>query len=242
VKIGLDEIAVSIDGADFLQHLRNRTGCTEKQYLRTLGNIRLAASLGIKTKINTVVFQWNLNDIHRITEQALVSGCREHGIYYFSHLGRGASIPETVADPFEWLRIIRGKLLQYGDEIKISAEVPLLETELVEKKGLKVGCFMEEPWHLQILPDGNVFPCAIMCAYVVNNCGAKPLGNLDHQSLKEIWKRQDEMQRYHAEEVAPLFAKWGGCVDYSFLEQVKSQEYRFVCLCKKFLPKELVLK
>lgn len=230
--IGLSEIAISLDGSTHETHARIR-GISQKAFGRVLTNIGKAAKLGIKTKVNTVVFASNFHDLADITRLAIDLGAREHGFYFFSPIGRGSNDWENVANPLDWLKLIRDRLTALTDKIKISLEVPILEGDLAEK--LETRCYLEDPWHLQILPDGNVYPCAIMAAY------NRPLGNLGAVRLRRTWGSEALWNgKYYSQNVAPLVRNFAGCVDYpAFSRLVRSGEYRFVCLCRKFSPQEV---
>lgn len=235
-KAGLDEIAVSIDGATWESNKIIR-GYSEQTYQSLCNKITLLVAYGIKTKINTVLFEHNLQEISSITQNAFAWGAKEHGIYYFSPTGSGETSALKFANPFQWLSMLSTMRRQESackDKIKISVETPLIEAEIWQKRRLKIGCFMENPWHLQILPDGKVYPCAIMCHHGL------PLGDLNKQTLTEIWQNKTNMQGYFDANVKPLFEKWGGCMPYSFLNGINANEYCFVCLCKKFKIEEVV--
>lgn len=103
------------------------------------------------------------------------------------------------------------------------------------RRKLETRCYLENPWHLQILPDGNVYPCAIMAAY------NKPLGHLGALGLRRIWESEALWSgEYYSRNVAPLIKSFAGCVEYpAFSHLVRSGEYKFVCLCRKFSPREV---
>ncbi|MEK7508299.1 MAG: SPASM domain-containing protein, partial [Patescibacteria group bacterium] len=104
----------------------------------------------------------------------------------------------------------------------------LLESNLT--KEADTSCYLKNPWHLQILPDGNVYPCAIMAFY------NRPCGNLHKQTLTEIWNDEKLWNgNYYNENVVPLFKKFGGCVCFNkkFKQSVDSGRFKFICLmCK----------
>lgn len=229
--ICLDGIAISLDGSKYKFYSEIRP-VAEKTYKKILKNIELAAKYGFYTKVNTVVFDSNLHDLTAITRLAVALGAREQGFYYFSPIGRGDCFTANIADPLKWIQVIRQLLIEFYNKIEISMETPIIESEFTRR--IDTHCYMERPWHLQILPDGNVFPCAIMCAH------QKPLANLHEQSLRQIWENEAQLQKYFEQQTQPLFKDWGGCVNYPQLRgQITSGKYSFVCLCKKFSLKEL---
>lgn len=231
-SLGLPEMAVSIDGSTAEKHSQIR-GTKPDDFEKIKFHLRKAADLGIKTKVNTVVFATNLTDLPAITELAIELGAREHGFYYFSPIGRGNNRSDLVADPLAWLETIRTKLMRFRPDIKLSLETPLIESDRAEK--LDVSCYLANPWHLQILPDGNVYPCAIMAAY------GRPLGSLITKRLPKIWLA-DELHdgSFYRSEAKPLFERFQSCVCYSAIPAlIKSGRFTPVCLCRKFKLEEI---
>lgn len=235
-QMGLDAIAVSLDGptAKVYNHIRRKD---EKTFKKVLKNIKKSAEFGFYTKVNTVVFSSNLKFLSDTTRLAIDLGAKEHGFYYFSPIGRGKINYAEVARPLGWLEIIRTKLWPLRGKIKFSLETPVIETKIAEKRKLSIGCFMQNPWHLQILPHGNIYPCAIMSSYNL------PIGNLWQKSLSELWQSDDLRNGvYYEKNIAPLVKKFSACVDYpSFSQLIRSGRYKFVCLCTKFTIEELML-
>jgi MoaA/NifB/PqqE/SkfB family radical SAM enzyme len=234
-KVGLDGIAVSLDGstAEGYNVIRRRD---ERTFNKVIRMIKRSAELGFYTKVNTVVFASNMTDLANISMRAIGLGAEEHGFYYFSPIGRGDSSYCQVADPLEWLKVIRNDLWPLKNSIKFSIETPIIETELAQSRNLKIGCFMQDPWHLQILPHGNVYPCAIMSSY------DHPVGNLYGKALADLWNSPDLRNgKYYEQNILPLMEKNAACVDYpSFSHLIKSGDYKFVCLCTKFPIEELM--
>lgn len=226
-EIGLDGIAISLDGSTYDIHHAIR-GVDSFVFQKILGNIERSAEMGFYTKINTVVFSLNLPILTSISDLAISLGAKEHGFYFFSTIGRGSDKSFLVADPVRWLEIIRNDLVDFADQIKFSFEVPIIEPEFQET--LNTKCFLKDPWHLQMLPSGSIYPCAIMVAY------DKPLANLHERNIKEIWNDEALWDgTYYDRNVLPLFSEFGGCVNYpTFSYLVKSKKYSFVCLCRKF--------
>lgn len=231
--LGLQGVAISLDGSTAEKHAHIR-GTNGKDFQRVLENIRACAQAGFYTKVNSVVFASNLEDLVNITKLAIDLGAKEHGLYFFSPVGRGIENQAEVADPLRWLEIVRRELVRYKNQIELTIEVPVIEAEIGKK--LDLACYLEKPWHLQILPNGKVYPCAIMAAYDL------PLGDLYAEGLEDVWQRQALWNRgYYRTNVEPLMEKFHGCVNYNFSHLVASGEYMFACLCKKFKIEEICL-
>ncbi len=227
---GLDAIAISLDGSTYETYHRIRK-VSREIYARVLQTIREAVALQFYTKVNTVAFTSNMGDIAAITEWCIQNKINEHGIYYFTPVGRGVHEQKLVIEPRQWLTYIRERLLPYQAQMKLSVEVPLLEKR-IPNKGL--GCIVQEdPYHLQILPNGDVYPCAILASY------CKPLANLRKISLAELWQNEKIWKDY-SQYVSEIFQKHHGfCVGFSSLEFRDSEQCQFVCPLRKFSPGEI---
>jgi len=228
-EIGLDGIAISLDGSN--SEVYNRIRRRDKEtFEKVLENIMEAKRTGFYTKINTTVFNCNLEDITNITELALSLGIDEQGIYYFTPVGRGNRSDESAVEPLKWLNFIRIKLKKYENKgMKISLEFPLIEKE---QWNYKYGCIADnEKNHLQILPDGNVYPCAILASY------GRPIANLHGCSIKDIWNNKELWKKYWIE-LSKLFKGFGNyCVDFKEpfkMKEYDQEKYRFVCPLRKF--------
>lgn len=230
--IGLDGIAISLDGSDYETYSLTRL-VSREVYEQVVRNIKLVAEYGFYLKINTVVRNSNLDDIVKITEQAIKFGAKEHGLYYFTPVGRGAVDFKEVVDPLRWLKLVRDELAEKRRSIKLSLETAVLENALHEKA--ETECYLKNPWHLQILPDGNVYPCAIMAARQL------PCGNLYEKSLTEIWQDENLWNGFYYEKnVLPLIDRFGTCVDFGEkFRHTLSKGYKPVCLMCKYRFEEL---
>lgn len=223
-KAGLDSIAVSVDGHEYKSHARIRR-ISRQTYDKVMRNIDLILEKDIKLKINTAVFESNYKNLHKITEWAAKKGCAEHGIYYFTSIGRGLRHKERSVDPKTWLNYARKEFPRFKN-IKVSLEVPFIEKNKLQKEH---RCLAEaEQYHLQILPNGDVFPCAIMASY------NHPLANLKNTSIKDIWKNKNLWNNY-----------WNKintrcCVDYSgSFNQKDYDNYKAVCPLRKYKVEDL---
>lgn len=227
-ELGLDGIAISLDGsnAEVYNRIRRRDKATFKKILENIKEVKKA---GFYTKINTTVFSSNLKNIQNITELALSLGADEQGIYYFTPVGRGNLSKELAVEPLKWLNFIRTRLKKYqGRGMRISLEFPLIEKEYWDTNS---GCIANnEKSHLQILPDGKVYPCAILASY------RRPIANLHECSIKDIWNNAELWKNYWAG-LSGLFEGFGGyCVDFKSAFQMQGynpKKYCFVCPLRK---------
>lgn len=228
-QLDLDGIAISLDGStpEVYNQIRRRN---EKTFYKVIENIRKAKRIGFYTKINTTIFSCNLKDIPNIIKLAINLGADEIGLYYFTPIGRGNRSKELSVDPLKWLNFIRKQLRLYENKgIKISLEFPLIERKHWNPN---LGCIAnKEKSHLQILPDGNVYPCAILASY------GKPIANLKTTSIKDIWNNTKLWEKYWASLSKVFNNSNGSCVDFKQAFDMKKynpKKYCFVCPLRKF--------
>lgn len=227
LSLKLDQIAISLDGSNYVTYSTIRP-VSRSLFNSILKNIKLCTKYGLKTKINTVVFNSNLSDLANITRFCIENKVFEQGFYYFTPVGRGSRAKHEVVDPLIWLSYLREHLLPFTSRIKLSIETPVLETELV--RDLKTECYLKNPWHLQILPDGKVYPCSIIAFY------NHPCGDLNEKSLKEIWSGKEFWNgSYFQANVNPLISSGGGCIHFGqkMKKLIGSGKFKFICpMCK----------
>lgn len=230
-KLGLDAIAISLDGSN--SEIYNRIRCEDKEtFNKVIKNIYESKKLGFYTKVNTTVFASNLKDVPNTTKLCLKLRVDEHGLYYFTPIGRGNRTSEKAVEPLKWLNFIREKLKPYSNsKIKVSLEYPLIEKEHWNSK---LGCIANgEQNHLQILPDGNVYPCAILASY------GEPVANLKEKSIKEVWNNENLWENYW-KDLSQLFENLGHfCVDFNAFNIKNYTGYEFVCPLRKFNLKNI---
>lgn len=233
-RLGLDSIAISLDGSDYETYSRIRR-TDKKTYEKVSQSVDQALSLGFAVKINTVVFQSNLQDLPNITQFCLEKGIKEHGIYYFTPIGRAEYGKERAVEPIAWLYFIRKNLVQFAGKIKLSLEMPLIEKGRLNKE---IRCIANaEKYHLQILPDGNTYPCAILASY------NKPIANLTMTPVKDVWNNETLWKNYW-QDVSCLFESMSNyCVDFKKAFKMKEydmEKYDSVCPLRKFSIEEIL--
>lgn len=231
-SIGLDAIAVSLDGISPAVYNRIRK-MDEKIFSKAKGTIQDAIAAGFPVKVNTIACEENLHEITKISEWCIDAGAIEHGLYYYTPVGRGARSMLNAIEPIKWLDFIREELPEIDSRIKLTLEVPLIESGSPLQG---TDCILEEDaYHLQILPDGNVYPCAILASY------GKAAGNLNDVSVREIW--ENRLAPYSRNIYDEIFKRFkGSCVDFGrfSIEEYTTRGYRFVCPLRKFRARELL--
>ncbi|MBU1199173.1 MAG: radical SAM protein [Nanoarchaeota archaeon] len=231
-NLGLDAIAVSLDGSNYKIYDKIRN-VSKRTYEKVVNNIKKAVAMGFNVKINTLVCKSNYKDIPNIIQFCIENNIKEQGMYYFTPVGRGERNNERAVEPLAWLKFIQEHLLRYEDKIKIGLEVPLAKKGLIKKEN---RCIADsERYHLQILPDGNVYPCAILASY------EKPIANLHKTNIPDIWQNK-KLWREYWDKINILFTACKYCVNFKAfnISCYDFEKYDFVCPLRKFKPSEVV--
>ena len=230
---GLDSMAISIDGSTYEVYSRIRL-VDEQKYQKVIHAVDMVLGAGIPLKINTVAFEENYQDIPNITQWCIGKGVVEHGIYYFTPVGRGRRTGLKSVEPVKWLDFVRENLAALGKQLKISVEFPFVRPDMLE--GLETRCIAEsQQYHLQILPDGNVYPCAIMASYHM------PIANLNECSVADIWKNKELWDKYWQDTQKVFQACDGCCAD--FKGSFDAHDYsglKVVCPLRKYSPGDII--
>lgn len=226
--LGLDAVGVSLESIHAEEHAAIR-GTQPGQFRTILEAVDLCVAEGFYTKVNSVVFRSNYRSLHHLARWCQDHGVREHGIYYLTPIGRGAELATQVLAPREWLDYVGRELKPLQGSLELSIEVAYLDEGIAAP--LETRCFIRRPHHLQILPSGDIFPCAIMSVW------KKPLGNIRHESIRQIWTDEARWSAYNGL-MDELFATHGGCVDYAACGH-DTAGMAFVCPVSKHSPAEL---
>jgi MoaA/NifB/PqqE/SkfB family radical SAM enzyme len=121
--------------------------------------------------------------------------------------------------------------------MRMSTEIPLIEKGMLKKES---RCLAEsERYHLQILPDGKAYPCAIAASY------NRPIADLNKTRITDIWDNPLIWNNYW-DSLSDFFREKnnaGYCVDFpGFMMQDYKEKYDLVCPLRKFSPGEIACK
>lgn len=224
LESGVDSIGVSLDGIseEVYKKIRKVNGAG-----RVIEFAKRCVNKGIYTKINTVLFKSNINEIKNIVQLSNSIGADEQRIYYFTPVGRGAKCLDEWVNPEEWIKYIIKELVPLELKTKLLLESPFIKRKNPSININNFGCrAMNVKNYAQIMSDGSVYPCAILTS------SHPSLGNVLDKSLEEIM-RDENLEKYHLNRER--------CVGYDKLVELKEykklsddKEYALLCPCVKF--------
>lgn len=96
---GLDQMALSLDGADAKSHdaFRGVPGSFD----RTMAGARYARNAGLPLQINTVFAAWNADQFDALAKQVTALGIVFWEVFFLVPIGRGALLEELSPEQFE---------------------------------------------------------------------------------------------------------------------------------------------
>lgn len=193
-NIGVDYLTISIDGNKQYHDKLRRVG----NFDSSIENIKKALSIGLKVRVNTFIWKENINHINEILKLTSNLGVQKHVIFYFTPIGRGEKHLNLWMDLKEWKEFFETTKEHISQKILSNKEN---KTEYILQKSFyenidevdveEVRCRIQDRSACVLLCDGSLYPCVL---YMRSD---KKLGNIQNESLKNIWDNS-EMWSYYS--------------------------------------------
>jgi len=185
--LGVRGVQISIEGpAEVHDGIRGKGSFAASR--RGIGDL-LAA--GLQVTLNATLSELNCADFHEMVGIATELGAQRLGFSRLVPSGRGAGLVERMLAP-ERIRRTYESILDLGnDNLKIVTGDPVAsqmrgEDDPEDLGPVATGGCAAGISGLTILPDGTVTPCRRL---------PLPLGNVRHDSLREIWAGSKILER-----------------------------------------------
>lgn len=186
IDLKFDVIRISLWATSPEQYQRNYPGTDPENFQRVIEGMKLVAKLKTdrKSKFPSVVLHFPINrnnfqELNPLVDLALATGC--NGVSFTPMVNWGGSLTPYVLSPDEEkfvgqsLKRLRTRI--HSLPLKHNIDKTLLRYRVGKNFWQKMPCYI--PWlHTQITVDGAVQPCTRCDLF---------LGNLQNQSLHEIW-------------------------------------------------------
>lgn len=175
---GIEYVLISVDGLkDFHNSFRNNKYSFDK----AIEAIKFFKSVGVFTRVNTVVSKGNINNIEKIIEIINSLDINQHSFFYLTPNGRGRNLINDVLSLEEWRNVKdiienTAKRINCMDKIRIQ--------DVFREKN---DCNSDEEWdtcrndNCLILANGNVYHCVLFANTEYF------LGNIYKQDIFNIW-------------------------------------------------------
>ncbi|MBC7325750.1 MAG: putative heme d1 biosynthesis radical SAM protein NirJ2 [Moorella sp. (in: Bacteria)] len=197
-KAGARAIGISLDSCDPARHdrLRQKAGAWQE----ALDGMAACREAGLPFQVHTTVFEWNQDELEKLTDFAVDLGARAHHFFFLVPTGRAASIEaESLrAEAYEaTLRRILQKQQQVDIELKPTCAPQFMR--IAREMGIPArysrGCLAGIAYCI-ISPQGNVQPCAYLNL---------PAGNVREKPFSHIWQESEVFRILRTENYG------GGC-------------------------------
>ncbi|WP_258360553.1 putative heme d1 biosynthesis radical SAM protein NirJ2 [Moorella sulfitireducens (nom. illeg.)] len=197
-RAGARAIGISLDSCDPGRHdrLRQKAGAWKE----ALAGMEACREAGLPFQVHTTVFEWNQDELERITDLAVELGAAAHHFFFLVPTGRAASIEmESLrAEAYETtLKRILQKQQQVNIELKPTCAPQFMR--IAREMGLPVrysrGCLAGIAYCI-ISPRGDVQPCAYLNL---------PVGNVREKPFNRIWEESEIFLALRSENYS------GGC-------------------------------
>lgn len=180
-EAGAMGMGISLDSIDPQKHdqLRKYEGAWEQ----AIKGMKNCLEVGLPFQVHTTVFDWNYEELEKITDLAIELGAVAHHFFFLVPTGRAVNIEEESlrAEQYEKVltRIIE-KQKQVDIELKPTCAPQFMR--IAKQLGMDLryqrGCLAGTHYCI-ISPKGDVQPCAYLNI---------PLGNVRDIPFSEIWK------------------------------------------------------
>lgn len=180
-EAGAMGIGISLDSIEPQKHdhLRKYEGAWEE----AIAGMKNCQKVGLPFQIHTTVFDWNQDELEKITDLALELGAVAHHFFFLVPTGRAVNLEEESLRAEQYEKVltrILEKQKQVDIELKPTCAPQFMR--IAKQLGMNLrfqrGCLAGTHYCI-ISPKGDVQPCAYLNI---------PVGNVRELPFSEIWK------------------------------------------------------
>lgn len=192
-KAGALAIGISLDSCDPARHdrLRQKDGAWQE----ALAGMAACREAGLSFQVHTTVFDWNQDELEKLTDLAVDLGARAHHFFFLVPTGRAASIEaESLrAEAYERTlkRILQKQQQQVNIELKPTCAPQFMR--IAREMGIPVrysrGCLAGIAYCI-VSPRGDVQPCAYLNL---------PVGNVRETPFSRLWQESEVFRTLRTE-------------------------------------------
>jgi len=185
-NLDLSRVQVSLNGAQE----RTNDALMGKSHRRIWANLALLQKHGLRTHVKVTVVRQNLREIERLVRQLVRSGVDQVDISEVHPLGRAFDNWELLRVDWEDLLRMRENIAVFQKQTGRSVSFHSATLQVYED-GVPAECTAGRPdaSACQILPDGNVIPCAFASVWDVSN-------NIMERGLESCWQAMTRYQYF----------------------------------------------
>lgn len=237
-EIGLKNLMISLDGLEnFHDSVRTKGG-----YKKVLKLIKTAVSLDYNVRVNSVVWNENIDDIPFLMEELDKVNVRVYSVFLGSPVGRAKQMSNlTVVDAKKWktfLESLKVYHIEQNMEIKVVVEQGYIKAGVDNEHYTIRSCdaILNNTDYLSVRADGSVFPCVFF------SNDFQSIGNIHNISDLNFKKFMSTSDFYNSVAALPLecntcenvvYCK-GGCRGFNFTPHEITKDLR--CYQNGYIP------
>ncbi|WP_423055320.1 putative heme d1 biosynthesis radical SAM protein NirJ2 [Zhaonella formicivorans] len=174
-------IGISLDSIDPEKHDRLRR--YEGAWEQAVAGMKNCKAAGLPFQVHTTVFDWNYEELEKITDFAVELGAVAHHFFFLVPTGRAVNIEEESLRAEQYEKVLT-RILEKQKEVAIELKPTCAPQfmRIAKQLGMEMrfqrGCLAGTHYCI-ISPKGDVQPCAYLNI---------PLGNVRETPFSEIWK------------------------------------------------------
>lgn len=173
----LNQVLISVDG---LRTSHNIFRKDERSFDRAIAAVRTCLRHQIFTRVNTVLYQDNLQDVEGLLDLTSQIEVDQHSFFYLAPIGRGKNLKDKILSLPQWKGIYEN-ILSYARKInflhKIKAQ-DVYHGDDVITEGYDI-CRKD---NCLIMANGDVYSCVFFVG------SQYKMGNIYERNLLDIWK------------------------------------------------------
>ncbi len=198
IAAGLREIMISVDGLEETHNRLRKSGPDGWQ--TTMQCAREAIDLGLRTRISTVAYRDNYDEILDLMHLVARMGAQIFSVFLGSPLGRGHTLVDRVVDPYAWRRLqdaVTRAAAPLSPDLEVVMEQgfawkdgPAVDRSQLKGRGTGCNTLLEDYDYLIVRSDGNLYQCVFFMTE------GKPIGNVWEQPLEPVLQLARELATY----------------------------------------------
>lgn len=198
VDAGLHQIMVSVDGLEDTHNRLRQSG--PDGWRETMQCVRDSVQLGLRTRVSTVAYLDNLEEILPLAERVEAMGVNIFSVFLGSPLGRGHTLLDRVIDPYAWRRLqeaMATKAAGMRPDLEVVMEQgfawrdgPPVDRSQLKGRGTGCNTLLEDFDYLIVRSDGNLYQCVFFMTE------GMPIGNISHQPLEPTLRHARALAAY----------------------------------------------
>jgi len=198
IGAGLHEIMISVDGLEDTHNRLRRAG--PDGWRETMTAAATAIELGLRTRLSTVAYVDNRDEIVPMLRLAEGMGASIFSVFLGSPLGRGHTMLDRVVDPPTWRQLQREvteTAAAMRDDFAVVMEQgfawsddPPVDRTPIKGRGTGCNTLLEDLDYLIVRSDGNLYQCVFFMTE------GPPIGNIADQPLVETLHHALELATY----------------------------------------------